>query len=152
MQLKYNHTFGLPRNIVWKYLKDAAILKSVIPNCKEFAETSEGTYKGKIDVHVGPLKDVLDLEVRRLKEISPSYYRLGVKVKGNLGTINGMVEIFLKDLHSSTELSLSAEATGTGAIGLAGEKTLENSAKKNMEKIFQGIEKEIKLTLYNRKR
>ncbi|MBT2728341.1 hypothetical protein J7E63_15520 [Bacillus sp. ISL-75] len=41
MKLEYEYTFGLPRNIVWKYIKDEKVLQSSLPGCKSFSEVTE---------------------------------------------------------------------------------------------------------------
>lgn len=152
MQFEYGHSFGLPRKIVWKYLQDASILKNSIPSCKDFKETSNGTYKGKMDINIGPIKDVFEFEIRRLKEKSPVYIQLGLKAKGKLGQLEAKADLFLKEGKGSTKLSQVTEANVTSAIAAASERMLENGAKKHLEKFFEEAEREMRRSIHRQKR
>lgn len=148
MKIEYQHTFGLPRKVVWKYIKDEKVLGSAIPSCRTFVQSTKGLYQAEIDVNIGPLKDVFTLEVRLEKEQVPSYFQLLLKGRGNLGEISGNAEIFLNDHQGSTQLNIQAEVKVSGTLSGAAERVISGGANKGIEKFFLSVEKEIKKNLY----
>lgn len=152
MKIEYEYSISLPSKIVWKYIKDAAILKKSLTGCKKFEETTNGIYQASADINFGPIQDVFAMEIRRVKEKSPSYYHLILKGKGKLGGIDGEVDLFIKEIQGTSKLKLQAEADLNGSLAIVGNKLLEGSAKKGLKDFFQCVEKEIKRDLYLQKR
>lgn len=152
LKVEHEYTFGLPRHIVWKYIKDEKVLRSAIPGCKSFIEISKGVYRAELEFKMGPIQDLFTLEIRLEEKKSASLYRLHVKGTGNIGDIAGKADLYIKDFNREASLHCQAEAEVTGAIALAGQRFLESGANKNMETFFQKVEKEIKRTLYYLKR
>ncbi len=148
MNIEHQHTFGLPRKIVWKYIKNEVVLRNAIPSCRTFVQTSSGLYQTVIEVAVGPIKDVFALEVRLEKEKAPSYFHLRLKGKGNLGEINGKADLFLYDVQGSTKLDIHAEVQLSGTLSGAAQRVLTSDSNKGMEQFFLRLEKEIKKSLY----
>lgn len=148
LKIEYQHIFGLPRKIVWKYIKDEKVLGNAIPSCRSFVQSSTGLYQAEMEIILGPLKDVFTIEVKLEKEKIPTYYYLTLKGKGNLGEVNGKAELFLNDHQRSTQLSIQAEANVTGTLSGAAERVLNGGANKGIEKFFQSLEKEMKKNLY----
>ncbi|MFJ5760427.1 CoxG family protein [Neobacillus sp. NPDC093182] len=148
MKIEYQHTFGLPRKVVWKYIKDEKVLGSAIPSCRTFVQSTKGLYQAEIDVNIGPLKDVITLEVSLEKERVPSYLQLLLKGRGNLGEISGNGEIFFNDQQGSTQLNIQAEVKVSGTLSGAAERVISGGANKGIEKFFLSVEKEIKKNLY----
>jgi carbon monoxide dehydrogenase subunit G len=152
VKIEYSYTFGLPRKIVWTHIKVAPILKKALKGCKEFEEINSGTYRAMVDINLGPIQDVFELEIVRAKEKSPSSYELMVKGKGKLGEIQGKGNLHFLESQGFTKMNLDAEAELTGSLAVVGKKMLEGSARKGLESFFQHVEKEIKRSLYLQKR
>ncbi|MEH7336360.1 SRPBCC domain-containing protein [Neobacillus drentensis] len=152
MKINYDHSFELPRSIVWKYIKDENVLRSSLPGCRFFEERSTGNYLAEIEIQLGPIKDMFKLEIYTIVENSASTYRLHVKGKGNLGEINGNGVLHISENQGGTSLSLMAEAEITGALALASKRILDGSADKSLANFFQQMEKEIKKRIYLLKR
>jgi uncharacterized protein len=149
LKIEYQHIFGLPRKIVWKYIKDEKVLGNAIPSCRTFVQSSTGLYQAEIDVNIGPLKDVFTLEVNLEKEEASFYYHLLLEGKGKIGEISGNTHLFFNDQQGSTQLTIQAEVKVTGALSGAAERVLNGGANKGIEKFFLGLEKEIKKKLYH---
>jgi uncharacterized protein len=148
LKIEYQHTFGLPRKIVWKYIKDEKVLGIAIPNCRTFLQTTTGLYHSEIDMNIGPLKDVFTLEVRIEKEQASSYYHLLLQGKGNLGEVSGNVHLFFNEHQGSTQLTIQAEVKVTGTLSGIAERAINGGANKGIERFFLSLEKEIKKNLY----
>jgi uncharacterized protein len=148
LKIEYQYTFGLPRKVVWKYIKDEKVLGSAIPSCRTFVQSTKGLYQAEIDVNIGPLKDVFTLEVSLEKEQVPSYSQLFLKGRGNLGEISGNAEIFFNDQQGITQLNIRAEVNVSGTLSGAAERVISGGANKGIEKFFLSVEKEIKKNLY----
>ncbi|MCM2532968.1 SRPBCC domain-containing protein [Neobacillus pocheonensis] len=152
MKIEYEYTFGIPRNLVWKYIKDENVLRNSLPGCKSFVESSNGVYVAEIEIHLGPIKDLLTLEVRREKEKSPTFYQLAMKGKGKLGEVEGVAELFIEDLHGTSKLTFSGDVQVTGKIAMVGKRILESGANKSLGKFFETVESEIKKIIHQVKR
>ncbi|MGG3466294.1 SRPBCC domain-containing protein [Neobacillus pocheonensis] len=152
MKIKYDHSFQLPRSVVWKYIKDETVLRNSLPGCRIFEEKSYGNYLAEIDIHLGPIKDVFKLDIRTVEENSSSSYRLFVRGKGNLGEINGSGVLQIKEGQEGTHLSFVSDAEVTGALAMVSKRVLDGSADKSFQSFFQTIEKEIKRKIYLLKR
>lgn len=152
MLIEYQYTFGLPRKIVWKHLRDQEILHKSLPGCKSFVQTAKNAYKAEMDINIGPFSDVCKLEILLDKEKPHSSFMLHVKGKGNIGELKGDIFIFLTGSGSRTELACKAEGQVTGALAIPGERILTPAAAKGLDRFFQTVEKEIKRTLYQLKR
>lgn len=148
LKIEYNHEFGLPRNLVWKWLKDATVLKNSIPNCKSFVETTSGVYRGEIDIRIGPINDVFTLDIRRVEEKSPSFYRLKIIGTSNLGKIQAQSDLFLRDWQGACKLTIKADVEITGTMEVTPDRLLNGAANKVIENVFQNMEKEIKKGIY----
>ncbi|OLS40408.1 SRPBCC domain-containing protein [Bacillus sp. MRMR6] len=152
MKIKYEYTFGLPRRIVWKFIKDQNVLRNSISGCKSFVESSSGVYKAEVEISMGPIKDHFIIDICRQKELAPSFYRLHVKGKGNLGEIEAYADLNFYEAQGGTKLSIVADAEVTGALSVAAKRMLDGGANKGLERFFQKLEREIKVTLYKLKR
>ncbi|MFZ7944797.1 CoxG family protein [Neobacillus sp. 19] len=152
MKIEHKYTFGLPRNIVWKYLMNKDVLKKSIPGCRKFVERSKGVYDAEVEMSIGPLQDVFTLEIRIGDQEKPSSFRLYMQGKGGVGEIHGTADMLLQESGSSTKVNCLAEAQITGALALIGERIQESGAKKGLDSFFQTVEKEIKGTLYQLRR
>jgi uncharacterized protein len=153
VKIEYEYTFGLPRGIVWRMIKDTTILKNSIPGCRSFIENKNGEYLAEVEIIFGPIKDVFTLEVWRLQEKSPTFYRLHFIGKGNLGEIEGKGDISLiEELQGTTKLSITADAKVTGALAVPVQKKLDAGSTKGLDNFFQMVEREIKRSLYKSRR
>jgi uncharacterized protein len=152
LKIEYDYTFGLPRNIVWKYIKDEKVLRNAIPGCKSFIETSKGVYQAELEINMGPIQDIFTLGIRLEEKKSASMYRLYVKGTSNIGEVQGKVDLFIKDFEGTAKLHCNADAQVNGALALAGQRFLESGANKSMETFFEKVEKEMKRTIYYLKR
>lgn len=152
MKIEYNYSFGLPRNIVWRYIKDETVLKNSLPGCKTFIESSGGIYQAEIEISLGPIKDLIALELKREKEKSPSFYHLVLKGKGKLGEIEGNADLFINDVQGTSEVTFLGEVEVTGKIAFVGKRVLESGANKSLEKFFEEVEKEMKRKIHQVKR
>ena len=148
MKIKYDHSFELPRTIVWKYIKDENVLRNSLPGCSFFEERSAGNYLAEIEIHWGPIKDVFKLEIYTIEEISASSYRVHVKGKGNLGEIKGNGVLYIKENLGGTHLTFLADGEITGALALASKHLLDGNTDKSLVNFFQNMEKEIKKKIY----
>ncbi|PEQ83344.1 carbon monoxide dehydrogenase [Bacillus sp. AFS006103] len=152
MKIEYDYTFGLPMNVVWKYIKDENVLRNSLPGCKSFMETSKDVYQAQLEVNMGPIQDLFSVKIRLNEMQSSSLIHLQVKGAGNIGEIVGNADLFIKDIKGTTKLNCTAEAQVTGALALAGQRVIEGGANKGMESFFQTLEKEIKRKLYMQRR
>lgn len=151
MNITYEHRFGLPRNVVWKYIKNEKVLRNSIPGCKSFVETSKGVYQAELDVNIGPIQDAFSLKIRLLEK-NPSTYQLRVEGKGNVGEIVGRADLVISEVRGGSKIICSADADVTGALALAGKSVLDSGANKGLDTFFEKLEKQIKRSIYEMRR
>lgn len=151
MDITYEHRFGLPRNVVWRFIKNEKVLRNSIPGCKSFVETSKGVYEAELDVNIGPVQDVFLLKIR-LFEKNPSTYQLRVEGKGNVGDIVGKADLVISEVQGGSKITCRADAEVTGALALAGKRVLDSGANKGLDTFFQKMEKQIKRSIYEMRR
>ena len=152
VEIEYQYHFGIPRTMVWKYIKNEKVLKNSLPSCKSFAETSAGVYMGEIQINMGPIQDLFKLEIRLDEEQVPSLLRLKLKGNGSLGQMNGTAILKFTEVQGGTQLTCKAKGELSGALGLAGKRLLDSGPTKGLEPFFQQLEKEIKQKIYEIKR
>ncbi len=152
VKINYQYLFGLPRNTVWKYLKDEKVLRSTLPGCTSFIEISKGVYHAELKITIGPIQDLIKLEIFLNEEKAPSNFQLHVRGNGNLVKIMGHANLSLKENQGGTLLTCKGEAQITGALALAGQSLLDSGTYKGLDNFFQKLEMEIKRRIYEMKK
>jgi uncharacterized protein len=152
LKFQYDYTFGLPRNIVWMYIKNEKILADSLTGCRSFVESSPGVYQAEIDINFGPIRDVLSIVIKRVQEKSPTFYRLYVKGKGKLGEIEAEADLNFSQVQEGTKLLILADTQVSGALSGAAKRVLEGGMNQGLERFFQKLERQIKMTLYKMKK
>nr|WP_263327407.1 SRPBCC domain-containing protein [Neobacillus sp. Marseille-Q6967] len=148
MKMEYQQTFGLPRKMVWKYLKDEIVLKNAIPNCRSFTESTTGLYQGDLDIQIGPLKEVFKVEVRIIRAITPSFYHLLVKGKGKLGEIKGSADIIINEMQGASKVTMKADVEVSGILAGPAQRVLNGANNTGIESFLQRVEQEMKRRIY----
>ncbi|GHH99328.1 CoxG family protein [Neobacillus kokaensis] len=144
MKVEYTYSFHLPRNIVWKYIQDAQVLRSALPGCQSFEERSDGVYLAEMGVNVGPIKGLFTTEVQQTNQIPPSSYRLMVKGKGKPGEIDAIADMFIKEVKDSSQVTCVADVEVTGVLASVGQRVMGGVAKIILSQFFKAAEKEMK--------
>ncbi|WP_378540877.1 CoxG family protein [Neobacillus cucumis] len=152
VEIEYEYRFGLPRNLVWKFIKNEKILQNALPGCRSFTELSKGVYKAEVEIHIGPMQDIFTMDIRLDEEKEPTILRLFINGNGSMGQLNGNAILKLKESQGSTLLTCKANGQITGALSLAGKRMLDSGVNKGLESFFKTIEKEIKRHIYELKR
>ncbi|NEX79822.1 carbon monoxide dehydrogenase [Bacillus thermocopriae] len=152
MKMDYHHTIHLPRKLVWKWIKDEKVLQNAINGCKIFTKTSEDVYYCEWDLQFGPIKDVFRLEIEIIQEKMPSFYRLQVNGKGNLGDIQAVIDVFLRDQQGTTKIHLQADPVLTGTLAIVGQRVVNGGADKAITNFVERLEKEIKKAIFQARR
>jgi uncharacterized protein len=152
VEIEYQYRFGLPRPIVWKYIKNEKVLKNSLPGCKSISETSPGVYVGEMEINMGPIQDHFKLQIQLAEENPPAVLRLKLNGNGNLGQMKGTALLMLKENQGVTQLTCKAKGELSGALGLAGKRLLDSGVTKGVENFFLQLEKEIKRKLFEIKK
>lgn len=148
MRFQFTHYIGLPRKVVWKWIKSDKVMRNSITGCRSFYEKASGVYHGEIEVKFGPFSDVFTLKIRRVQEKMPSFLLLEVKGRGKLGEVEGKAEVLLNDVEGSTKLTVNADVGLTGTLALAADRVVNGEANKVIENFLNRLEREIKKGIY----
>lgn len=144
MKIQGEHTFDAPRDMVWQALLDPEVLARVLPGGEKLERTGENSFRGALNVQVGPVKGqfqgTLDLsDVRPLEG-----YHMKLAGSGPAGFMNGNGTIALAPAEGDqTLLRYDIDADVGGRIAGVGQRLLESSAKVITRQGLEGLAREL---------
>lgn len=144
MKIQGEHTFDAPRELVWQALLDPEVLARVLPGGEKLERTGENSFRGGLNVQVGPVKGqfqgTLDLsDVRPLEG-----YHMKLSGSGPAGFMNGQGTIVLASAEGDeTALTYDIDADVGGRIAGVGQRLLESSAKVITRQGLEGLAREL---------
>lgn len=145
MSYTYSTTIHLPRELVWKYIRDEDILRKTLPGCKSFNKVGEELYHAELGLSVGPVKGLFTSEVKQVNQQPPASYRLIIDGKGKPGEIHAVADMVLEELSpNSTKLTCIAEVQVTSVLASLGKKVMGGVAKVILGQFFKNAEKEMR--------
>ncbi len=144
MKIEYRYTFDLPQNIVWRYIQDQQILRSALPGCQSFEESSDGVYLAEMGLNAVPIKGLFTTEVQQTNQIPPSSYRLTIKGKGKPGEFNAIADMYIEEVKNGSQVTCDADVEVTGIFASVGQRVLGGVAKVILGQFFKTAEKEMK--------
>ncbi len=99
MQLTGEHTFDAPREVVWKFLMDPAVLEACLPGAEGMTEVGPDEYTATMKVGIAMIKGTFNGKVKILDKVEPSSYRMEVEGSGPQGQVSGSgtLELVMQD-------------------------------------------------------
>ncbi len=143
VRLEGTYTFEAPREVVWEVLMDPHAIAQALPGTQTLEEIEENTYRGVMNVRVGPVQGRFEGTVK-LSDIQPlEGYRLHVEGKGPQGFVTGEGELRLEDQDGRTVLHYSGEAQVGGRIAAVGQRLIESTARSIVRQGLEALNRQV---------
>jgi uncharacterized protein len=138
MKLTDTQVIQAPREIVWKGLNDAQVLKACIPGCESIDQTSPTEMKAVVVAKVGPVKASFAGEVKLSDMNPPESYRISGTGQGGLaGFATGGATVKLTALGpNETQMDYDVDAQIGGKMAMLGSRLIDGTARSLAEQFF----------------
>ena len=136
MKLAGSYTLNVKKEVVWKALNDATILKQCIPGCESFEKESENSFKASATNQIGPMNASFS-GIVNLSNIKPNEsYTLSGEGQSSVGFVNGNANVKLTEENASTTLRYEVDVNVGGKIAQLGSRLINGVAKKMSDYFF----------------
>ena len=141
MELSDEVTIPAKRDIVYKKLNDAAVLKECIPGCEELERRSDTELDAVVVLKIGPMKARFKGSVTLDPTGAPGSFSLSGEGNGGVaGFAKGGAAVELLEQGDETLLKYKAHAEPGGKIAQLGSRLIESTAKKLSSAFFGNFE------------
>ena len=136
MKLSGHYKLNVEKEVVWKALNNANILKKCIPGCESFEKESENTFNASATNQIGPMNASFSGTVN-LSNIKPNEsYTLSGEGNSSVGFVNGSADVKLTEENNITILSYEVDVNVGGKIAQLGSRLINGVAKKMSDYFF----------------
>jgi carbon monoxide dehydrogenase subunit G len=142
MALEMSGEYELPqaREVVWKALNDAEILKKCIPGCETLEKLSDTEFQATVKLSIGPVSARFKGRVKLEDIDAPNGYKIAGEGEGGVaGFAKGHANVALAEAGEGTRLTYKAEAATGGKIAQLGQRLIAGSAKKTADRFFENF-------------
>ena len=109
MKLAGSYKLNVKKEVVWKALNDANILKQCIPGCESFEKDGDNKFKASATNQIGPMNASFS-GIVLLSNIKPNEsYTLSGEGQSSVGFVNGNAKVSLTEESDSTILSYKVD-------------------------------------------
>lgn len=137
MEMTGQYEIAAPRQIVWKALNDAVILKSCLRGCEQFEKSSDTSFDVVFTTKVGPIKTTFSAALALSDVRPPEAYTLSGEGKGGAaGFAKGSATVQLMENGGATLLKYAVNASLKGKIGQMGSRIVDDAAKSMADDFF----------------
>lgn len=140
MQLTGEHTFDAPREVVWKFLMDPAVLEACLPGAEGMTEVGPDEYTATMKVGIAMIKGTFNGKVKILDKVEPSSYRMEVEGSGPQGQVSGSGTLELVMQDQQTTVRYNGEANIRGTIARVGARMIQPAARQIVGQFFGCLE------------
>jgi len=105
MKFTGSYKLNVKKEIVWKALNNADILKQCIPGCQSFEKDSNTVFSVTAINQIGPMNAEFSGTVTLSNIKEKQSYTLSGEGKSSVGFVNGSADVNLKEENGSTTLS-----------------------------------------------
>ena len=117
------------RDRVFHMLLDPALLRRIIPGCRELSVVGVNAYRADVLLGAGPVRGRFQADVR-LHELSPPHAAtLEGRIIGPLGAASGLGHIRLSELPDGTRAEYDYEIAISGKVASVGGRMLDGAAR-----------------------
>jgi carbon monoxide dehydrogenase subunit G len=139
MKIKGRHSFDVSREVVWQALLDPEVLAKVLPGCEELRESAGHTYRGSMNMKVGPVQGQFRGTVKLSDVQPPESYRLDLEGRGAAGFVDGGGAVRLEESGAETIFHYDMDVRVGGRIAGVGQRLLDSSARVITRQALQGL-------------
>jgi len=136
MKLSGSYKLNVKKEVVWKALNDANILKQCIPGCESFDKEGDNTFNAFATNQIGPMNASFSGIINLSNIIPNESYTLSGKGQSSVGFVNGSANVKLKEENGVTTLSYEVDLNVGGRIAQLGSRLINGVAKKMSDYFF----------------
>ena len=140
MQLTGEHTFDAPRQVVWDFLMDPAVLEACLPGAEGMTEIGPDEYSATMKVGIAMIKGTFKGKVKILDKVEPVSYRMEVEGSGPQGQVSGSgtLELIMQD--NQTTVRYTGDANIRGTMARVGARMIQPAARQIVGQFFGCLE------------
>ncbi len=143
VRLEGNYTFDAPREVVWQVLMDPQAIAQALPGTQQLEEIEENTYRGIMNVRVGPVQGRFEGTVKLTNVQPPEGYHLIVEGKGPQGFVTGEGDLRLEEQDGRTVLYYTGQAQVGGRIAAVGQRLVESTARSLVRQGLEALNRQV---------
>ena len=136
MKFTGSYNLDVKKNVVWKALNNADILKQCIPGCESFEKESDTVFNASATNQIGPMNATFSGTVTLSNIKENQSYTLSGEGNSSVGFANGSADVNLIEEKGSTILSYTVNINVGGKIAQLGSRLIEGVAKKMSDYFF----------------
>jgi carbon monoxide dehydrogenase subunit G len=137
MTMSGEQQLAASRDVVWRALNDADVLKSCIPGCEELEKVSDTEFRAVARTKIGPVSARFKGRVTLSDLDPPNGYKISGEGEGGVaGFAKGGATVALVDKDGGTLLTYNVEAQIGGKLAQLGQRLVNGSAKKLADEFF----------------
>ena len=136
MKLSGSYKLNVKKEVVWKALNDANILKKCIPGCESFNKESDNTFNASATNQIGPMNASFSgiVNLSNIKENES--YTLSGEGNSSVGFVKGGADVKLIEKDNMTTLTYEVNVNVGGKIAQLGSRLIDGVAKKMSDYFF----------------
>jgi uncharacterized protein len=140
MRITAEHTFDAPRQVVWDFLMDPAMMAACLPGAEGLTEVGPDEYTATMKIGIAMIKGTFSGKVKLLDKVEPSSYRMEVEGSGPQGQVSGAGAIELVEKGGKTVVKYDGEANVRGTIARVGARMIQPAARQIAGQFFGCLE------------
>lgn len=141
MELTGEHTFAAPRQQVWNFLLDPAVLQQCLPGCEQLDLVGPDEYTATMKIGVAMIRGTFSGRVKISDKHEPSSYRMLVEGSGPQGQVTGEGSLELVEEEGKTVVRYSGIAHVRGTLARVGARVMQPAAKMIVGQFFGCLER-----------
>jgi carbon monoxide dehydrogenase subunit G len=140
MELAGEHTFAAPRERVWAFLLDPAMLKQCLPGCEQLDEIGPDEYTATMRIGIAMIKGTFTGRVKISDKEEPERYKMLVEGSGPQGQVSGEGTLELIEQEGNTVVRYSGDVNVRGTIARVGARMIQPAARTIVGQFFGCLE------------
>ena len=143
MEIKGEHEFQGPRELLYDLLLDPDVLSSALPGVERFEEVAADTYESTMRVGIASVRGTYTGRVEVLEQSPPESYRLKIDGAGKPGGVRADARVELVEAGGITTMHYRADVKARGTIARLGGRLLGGVARLLIGQFFKSIERQV---------
>ncbi|EMA53242.1 MULTISPECIES: CoxG family protein [Halococcus] len=140
MEFDGEFTSDHPRDDLWNYFTDPAILADCAPGCDEITMESPGELSATITVGVGSVKPTFDVDMTVTRADAPAILEMEVGGDASRNSFEAVTEMCLVEDGDGTTATWEARTNVAGLIASMGQRALGSVAARIVNNFFEDLE------------
>ncbi|MEA2514998.1 MAG: uncharacterized protein QOF01_4905 [Thermomicrobiales bacterium] len=140
MELTGEHTFSAPRERVWEFLMDPAVLQQCLPGCEKLDLIGPDEYAATMRIGIAMIKGTFNGRVKISEKQEPERYKMLVEGSGPQGQVSGEGELELIEQDGKTIVRYRGDANVRGTIARVGARMIQPAARTIVGQFFGCLE------------